>query len=283
MTGADPTNITEREVRVGSGVVRAFEAGPHQASEAVAFFHGNPGSAGDWVDLVGEVGSLGRAIALDLPGFGQSPSPPGFGHTLDEYADWVGEALDATGSSRVHLVLHDFGGPIALVWAAQNRERVASVTLFNTGILTGYDWHTMARVWQTPMLGELSMKIMNRGVFRRAVSSAEPRGLPSDFLDEMYDNYDRETRSAVLDLYRSAKDIGGRAEEVAAQLATADIPALVVWGAKDHYLSASFSSRQREAFPSAEVHVVPDSGHWPFIDSPEVCSTLLLAFLEEQI
>ncbi|MFM9054398.1 MAG: alpha/beta fold hydrolase, partial [Solirubrobacterales bacterium] len=77
-----------------------FEAGPHQASEAVAFFHGNPGSAGDWVGLVGKVGELARAVAFDLPGFGQSPSPPGFDHTIEEYADWVGEALDAAGIAR---------------------------------------------------------------------------------------------------------------------------------------------------------------------------------------
>lgn len=276
---ATGSEITEREVRVGPDAVRAFEAGPHQASEAVAFFHGNPGSAGDWVNLVGEVGGLGRAIALDLPGFGQSPSPPGFGHTLEEYADWVGEALDAAGISRVHLVLHDFGGPIALVWAAQNPERVASVTLFNTGILTGYDWHTMARVWQTPLLGELSMKIMNRGVFRRAVSSAEPRGLPSDFLDEMYDNYDRRTRSAVLRLYRSASDLGDRAADLAAVVAAADLPALVVWGEGDSYIPASFAEAQKEAFPSAEVHLLPDSGHWPFIDDPGASAAFLTAFL----
>ena len=277
------TEATRRDLRVGSGSVRVFEAGPHQASEAVAFFHGNPGSAGDWVDLVEDVGGLARAIAFDLPGFGQSPSPPGFGHTLEEYADWVGQALDAAGISRVHLVLHDFGGPIALVWAAGNPERVASVTLFNTGILTGYDWHTMARVWQTPVLGELSMMLSSRQVFRRAVSSAEPRGLPGEFLDEMFDNYDRETRSAVLDLYRSAKNLGDRAGEVARRLADADLPALVVWGAKDHYLNASLASRQREAFPSAEVHLVPDSGHWPFIDSPDVCRALLVAFLEDHV
>ncbi len=277
------TEAKRGQLRVGPGSVRVFEAGPHQASEAVAFFHGNPGSAGDWVDLVDEVGGLARAIALDLPGFGESPSPPGFGHTLEEYAEWVGQALDAAGISRVHLVLHDFGGPIALVWAAYNPDRVASVTLFNTGILTGYDWHTMARVWQTPVVGELSMRIMSRGIFRRAVSSAEPRGLPREFLDEMFDNYDRDTRAAVLDLYRSAKDLGDRADEVARRLADADIPALVVWGSKDHYLNASFASRQREAFPSAEVHLVPDSGHWPFIDSPEVCRSLLVAFLEDQV
>ena len=275
--------VSRSELKVGPGSVRIFEAGPHQASEAVAFFHGNPGSAGDWVDLVDEVGGLARAIAFDLPGFGESPSPPGFGNTLEEYAEWVGQALDAAGIARVHLVLHDFGGPIALVWAAQNPDRVASVTLFNTGILTGYDWHTMARVWQTPLLGELSMMLSSRQVFRRAVSSAEPRGLPREFLDEMFDNYDRETRSAVLDLYRSAKNLGDRAGEVARRLADADLPALVVWGAKDHYLNASFASRQREAFPSAEVHLVPDSGHWPFIDSPEVCRALLVGFLEDHV
>jgi pimeloyl-ACP methyl ester carboxylesterase len=267
-------------IQVGSGVTRILEAGPRQASEATVFIHGNPGSAGDWVGPVEAVGQIGRAVAFDLPDFGQSEAPPGFGNTVGEYAAFVGQALDALGVARVNLVLHDFGGPIGLLWAAGNLDRVASVTLFNTGILIGYRWHTMARVWQTPVLGEISQAIISRPVFRRVVSSAEPRGLPRPFLDEMFDNYDRRTRSAVLRLYRSARDVGDRAAELATVLAGADIPALVIWGEGDSYLPARFAEAQREAFPSAEIHPLPDSGHWPFIDDPDASNVFLTSFLK---
>jgi pimeloyl-ACP methyl ester carboxylesterase len=266
-------------IQIGTGSIRVLQAGPRQASEATVFIHGNPGSAGDWVGLVGEVGGIGRAVAFDLPDFGQSTAPEGFGDTVGEYAAFVGQALDALGVARVNLVLHDFGGPIGLLWAAGNLDRVNSVTLFNTGVLIGYRPHTMARVWQTPVLGEVSQLLVARQIFRRTVSSAEPRGLPRPFLDEMYDNFDRRTRSAVLRLYRSASDLGDRAADLAAVVAAADLPALVVWGEGDSYIPASFAEAQKEAFPSAEVHLLPDSGHWPFIDDPDASAAFLTAFL----
>ena len=195
-------------IPVGGVHTRLVQAGPHQASEAVVFIHGNPGSASDWVGLVEETGRIGRAVAFDLPDFGQTVAEPGFGNTVHEYAEFVGRALETLGITDAQLVLHDFGGPIGLTWAAANTERVAGVTLIDTGVLLDYKWHRTARIWQTPGLGELLNMAANRAVFRRLVSSPEPRGLPAAFIDEMYDNLDRRTRSAVLRLYRDQKKIG---------------------------------------------------------------------------
>ena len=57
------------------------------------------------------------------------------------------------------------------------------------------------------------------------------------------------------------------------------IPALVIWGEDDAYLPYSFAHRQREAFPSADVHVLPASGHWPYVDAPETVERLFAEFL----
>jgi pimeloyl-ACP methyl ester carboxylesterase len=95
----------------------------------------------------------------------------------------------------------------------------------------------------------------------------------------MYDHYDRRTRRAVLKLYRATDDPGAAGEEFAALIAPRDIPALVVWGEHDAYLPSSFAPQQRDAFPSAEVHVLPSSGHWPFADAPETVERLLVEFL----
>lgn len=266
-------------ISVGPVTTRLLQAGPHQASEAVVFLHGNPGSAADWTALVREVGERRRAVAFDLPDFGQTVAGPDFGHTINEYTEFLDEALETLGISRVIFVLHDLGGFFGLQWTAANPDRVAAVALINTGILPGYKWHRMARVWQTPGLGELAQAVTTRAMFRRQISSQEPRGLPREFIDEMYDNFDRRTKAAVLDLYRDARSISDDAAILAPTLAAVDLPSLVVWGVGDSYLGSELAERQKEAFPSAEVHLLPDSGHWPFIDDPATVTRLLVDFL----
>ncbi|HNC93734.1 MAG TPA: alpha/beta fold hydrolase [Solirubrobacterales bacterium] len=266
-------------IAVGDHWIRTYQAGPHQASEAVVFIHGNPGSAADFTGLIDAVAPPRRAIAFDLPDFGQSIAAPGFGHTKDEYSHFVGDAFKALGIRRAHLVLHDLGGPIGLDWASTHTGQIASVTLINTGVLAGYKWHRTARVWQTPVAGELLQAAAFRSMFRRIITRAEPHGLPRDFVDGMYDNYDRRTRRAVLDIYRDLKKVGKTSKQLIPLLAAADLPCLVVWGAGDPYLPASFADRQRSAFPRAQVHILPASGHWPFIDDPPAVTELLTAFL----
>lgn len=278
--------VTRTRIEVSGISTRLLQAGPTDSSEAVVFIHGNPGSADDWEALVGAAsgaapadGQPRRALAFDLPDFGETIATDGFQHTVPAYAEFVEATLAALGVQRVNLVVHDFGGPIGLVWAAMHAERLASITLIDIGILPGYRWHRMARVWRTPVLGEISQAITFRSGFRRLISASEPRGLPREFLDRMYDQYDRRTRRAVLELYRATDEPGAAADELAAYMAPKDIPALVIWGERDAYLPSSYAARQRDAFPSADVHVLPASGHWPFADSPEIVERLLVSFL----
>jgi pimeloyl-ACP methyl ester carboxylesterase len=272
--------VKHSRTAVAGACPRLLSAGPAEGSEAVVFVHGNPGSADDWQPLIGALGERGkRALAFDLPDFGETVAPAGFEHTTDGYAAFLGRGLQALGVERVHLVVHDFGGPIGLAWAAGHVDSLASVTLIDTGILPGYRWHLLARVWRTPVLGEIFQATATRRLFRALVNHGEPGGLPRPFVDRMYDHYDRRTRRAVLKLYRATDDPDAMSAEVTAALAPRDVPALVIWGEHDAYLPASLAARQREAFPSADVHVLPASGHWPFADAPETVERLLLAFL----
>jgi pimeloyl-ACP methyl ester carboxylesterase len=274
--------VSARRSRLAVGAVatRLVEAGPAEAAGAVVFVHGNPGSADDWERLAVALGEAGtRALAFDLPDFGETEAAAGFEHSTEGYAAFVGEALAALGVERVHLVLHDFGGPIGLAWAATDPDALASVTLIDTGIVPEYKWHRLARIWRTPVVGELFQATATRGAFRFLVNREEPRGLPREFLDGMYDHYDRRTKRAVLKLYRATDELGAAGAEFAALMAPRDLPALVIWGEGDAYLPASYASRQREAFPSADVHVLPASGHWPYADAPDTVERLLVEFV----
>ena len=272
--------VERTSLLAGGTRTRLVQAGPADASEAVVFVHGNPGSADDWEGLAGAAGAAGhRAVAFDLPDFGETIAPDGFGHDVPAYATFIAEALAELGINRVHLVIHDFGGPIGLVWAMMNPGALASITLVDTGLMPGYRWHSLARIWRTPVAGEILQATASRPFFRFLVNRQEPRGLPREFVERMYDQYDRRTRRAVLKLYRATPDPGGMSENLIDLFRPLDLPALVIWGEGDAYLPASFAHDQERAFPSAEVHVLPASGHWPFADAPETTERLLVEFL----
>jgi pimeloyl-ACP methyl ester carboxylesterase/2-polyprenyl-6-methoxyphenol hydroxylase-like FAD-dependent oxidoreductase len=256
------------------------EAGPTAAREAVVFLHGNPGSGADWEPLLRIVGARWRAVAWDAPGFGRAVTPAGFTQNVQAHAAFVGRALDALGVERAHLVAHDFGGPFGLTWAASDPERFASAVLIGTGALPGYRWHGLARLWRTPAAGELFMATTTRRGFRLLLRRGNPRGLPRPFLDRMYDDFDRPTRRAVLELYRSVADVGAAGEQLAAALRPLDRPALVLWGRRDPYLRVEHAERQRAAFPRAHTRVL-DAGHWPFVEQPDQVAAALTAFLAE--
>jgi pimeloyl-ACP methyl ester carboxylesterase len=275
--------VRETVVEAGGALSPALEAGPADAAEAVVFVHGNPGSSRDWTGLLAGAGDLGRAVAIDMPGFGKARAPQGFEFTMDGYAGFIEAARARLGIERVHLVLHDFGGPFGMTWGVQHPERWQSAVLINIGVLPGYRWHSLARRWRTPVLGELMQAYIPRAAWRRAMASANPKGLPLEFVDKMYDDYDRETRNTVLKLYRATPDPGTRAQEQGTALAALHKPALVVWGAKDPYITSDFAERQREFFDVERTVLLPESGHWPFQDDPQGVCEPVLAFLRERL
>lgn len=259
------------------------EAGPHTSEEAIVFVHGNPGMSTDWTDMMLEVEHLARTVAPDMPGFGRASKPRDFDYTVEGYARHLGGFLDQIGVRRAHLVLHDFGGAWGLAWAAANPNAFASVTLINIGVPLGYRWHSMARIWQTPVLGELAMALTNRPGFRLALKRVNPRGLPDTFVDQMYRHFDLGTRRAVLKLYRSARDIDSQGRRLAATLRPLDRPALVIWGKQDPFVPVELADRQREVFPKAEITVLDDSGHWPFVDNHKGVAGTLVPFLRDAV
>lgn len=270
-------------VRVGGIDAPVVEAGPRDRREAVMFVHGNPGSSTDWTALVNLTGELGRAVAVDMPGFGKADKPRDFDYQVSSYADFLQGALGELGIERVHLVVHDFGGPFGLLWGLQHPDAWASVVLINVGVMPGYTWHTMARRWRTPVLGELTQAWIPRSAWRRAMRKANPKGLPGEFVDKMYDDYDRATRRAVLKLYRATPDPGSTAVAIGAEMAKLHKPALVVWGAKDPFIGVQYAERQREFFDVRDILILKDSGHWPFQDDPQRVAQAVVPFLREQL
>jgi pimeloyl-ACP methyl ester carboxylesterase len=271
----------ETLVRTARGIrTHVLHGGDPDSREAVVLVHGNPGSSQDWAPLMQALAPFARVIAPDMPGFGHADKPADFPYSVEAGAAFLGELLQQMNVARAHLVLHDFGGPWGLQWAIDHPEAFASVTLINTGLLKNYRWHLMARIWRTPILGELAQWSLTRSGFRLALSVGCPQGLPLDFVNRMYDDLDRGTRRAILKLYRATDDLSARSESGSASLRAMPRPALVIWGTADPYLPQHHALQQRDTFPDAEVLLLPRSGHFPFADDPEAVEAAAVPFLQ---
>lgn len=257
-------------------------AGDRGAKEAVVLLHGNPGPSDDWLCVLDGIGSFARVVAPDMPGYGQSERPRDFDYTVPGYAAFLGKIIDALGIERVHLVVHDFGGPWGLSWAAAQPQRVASLGLVNVGLMPGYQWHSFARIWRTPLLGELFQLMSTRGLLKRALDADNPKPLPQEFIDRVASYADWAHKRAVLKLYRATSSPGELSQPLIDVLKPLRIPAIVLWGEGDRFIPVRYADMQAEFF-DARVHRLPGCGHWPMIDEPERFRELLVPFLRERV
>jgi pimeloyl-ACP methyl ester carboxylesterase len=231
--------------------------------------------------LMTRVAGFARVVAPDLPGFGAADERPDRDYTVYSYARFLDGVIRQLGIERVHLVAHDFGGPFAAAWAADHPGNVASVTFVNTGVLIGYRWHRMARVWRTPVLGELSMRAL-RPQMMAGVLARENPGLPKRWVNTIVGHLmPTKTRRAVLRLYRSTR--AADSDQLAARLRQHDHDALVVFGDADAYIPAEQAYRQLEVFPRAQIRILPGVGHWCWLEATDAVAAEVTPFLRERV
>jgi pimeloyl-ACP methyl ester carboxylesterase len=235
--------------------VAGIEAFWRQAGDArVLYVHGNPNNSDLWLPFLERTGG----VAVDLPGFGRSAKPAQFDYSIEGYAAWLAAFLDELGWNRCRLVAHDWGA-VGLMLTGR-LERV--VLIDAVPFLPGYKWHRFARIWRTPVVGELFQGSTTKWGLKRFLP-----GMPDDFINSIWDHFDHGTQRAVLKLYRSAPP--NVLEQAGERLAQIEAPTLVLWGADDDYLPTRFAHAYGEALGGG-VEVIEGAGHWPWIDKPEL-------------
>jgi pimeloyl-ACP methyl ester carboxylesterase len=235
------------------------------ASAPALYLHGVPTNSDDWLPFLERTGGL----APDLPGFGRSGKPGYLKYTIDEYAVFIERFLDTLEVERVRMLVHDWGG-VGLAFAQAHPERIERLVVTNAvTFLPGYRWHRAARVWRTPVLGELAMGTTTRWTLRQATREANvtPGPLPDAWIDSVLDHFDQGTQRAILRLYRSSpSDALAKAGE---HLSRLDMPSLVLWGMQDPYIPTRFAAEYAKVLPNSELVELPDAGHWWWLDRPD--------------
>ncbi len=274
----DEPAVSEHTAQLGELPI-FWRSAPSPGDETPALYlHGVPTNSDDWLGFL----KRGGGLAPDLPGFGRSGKPGYFDYTIDGYARFVEQYLDLLEVERVRLVVHDWG-VVGLAFAQRHPERIERLVVMNAiPFLPGYRWHRTARLWRTPLLGEIAMGATTRFALRRSTleANATPGPLPDTWLDSVLDHFDQGTQRAILRLYRSSPpDVLARA---GTELHRLEMPALVVWGLRDPYIPARFAAEYAQVLPSAELLELPDAGHWWWLDRPDAIERVVGFLIEKE-
>jgi haloalkane dehalogenase len=242
--------------------------------ETIVFSHGTPTWSFEWRHLISGLATDARSVAVDHLGFGLSDRPRSADYSPEAHARRFCEFADALGLDGVTLVVHDFGGPIALPWALSRPERVRRLVVINSfmwPLTDDPDMRTLAKLAGGSAMRLLykyanaSLRIIAPSAYgdRRKLTPA----VHSQYLAPFRDRWAREHV-----LWALARALEGSSEFYRSLFerrhALADIPSLVIWGMKDSAFKPRMLEKWSEALPHARRIEIDGAGHWPHEEDP---------------
>jgi len=243
------------------------DEGP-RGGETVLMLHGNPTWSFYYRDLVREMSPSVRCIAPDHVGMGLSEKPSGYDYGLASRIADIEALVDSLGLGKVHLVVHDWGGPIGLGFAGRHPERVGRIVILNTAAFFLDRIPARIALCRAPVLGAFLVRGLNGFAEAATWMAMASRRLTWDERRGYLHPYD--SWANRIGIHRFVQDIplkpdhpSRRAlDEVFSGLSRlAAHEKMILWGARDFCFDDAFLSRWREIYPDARTDRLENAGH----------------------
>jgi haloalkane dehalogenase len=267
----------------GEGMMSYLDEG--EGDEAVVMVHGNPTWSFYYRNLVLGLRGKIRCIVPDHIGCGLSNKPQHYRYTLDEHIKNLRGLLDSLNLRKIHLIVHDWGGPIGLGALLQNPEQLGRVVILNTAAFADTVVPWRIRLCRAPVIGEWLVRGLN-GFAWPATWMSVTKPLPSDvqrgFLFP-YDNWANRiaTHRFVVDIPSGRGSPSDRAlAEIEPKLTLLrDRPVRILWGSQDFCFNLHYYNRWRVLLPGANADCLSEAGHYVLEDEPDYCLAEITAHL----
>jgi haloalkane dehalogenase len=252
------------------------------AGPAVVLVHGTPTYSYEWRHVIAGLKDSRRLIALDHLGFGESDRPSTENYSPEAHATRFAEFMaHVVPDGKLSLVVHDFGGPIALDWAQDHADRLSHLVVINTWMWP-FDDDPVMKKRAAMISGGLGRFLYRYFNFSQRVIMPSAYADKKNLTREIHRQYmlifpDANSRELVL--FALAKSLLGSRPlyqhlwDRRAKLNA--VPMTLLWGMKDSAFGPPFLDRWAATFPHAAVVKLERSGHWPHEEQPqEVISEL---------
>ena len=272
-----------RWVRVDGRWVNVVDIG---SGPVLVFLHGLAGCWQNWLETIPHFAADHRVIALDLPGFGESPMPAQ-PITMPDYARMLDELFVTLGVDSATLVGSSMGGFVAAEFAVRFRAQVERLCLASPAGLSMEHMRNernqgaRARIenylfFGLGWLAARSDRIVRSERLRRALLmlvAAYPERLPSRLIVE-------QARGAGKPGFKDALE-AMTGYPLRDRLGEVGCPALIVWGELDRLVPVGDAAEFEWLIPQARKIVYEDTGHLVMLERPERFNADLRRFLAE--
>jgi haloalkane dehalogenase len=259
------------------------------AGDPVVFLHGNPTSSYLWRNIIPYVEGVGRCLAPDLVGMGDSGPAPDGSYRFVDHARYLDAWFEALGLTNVTLVVHDWGSALGFYWAYRHPERVRGIAYMEALVrpLTWEEWSDDARRIFQDLRSEAGEEmVLEKNLF---IERILPSAVLRDLTEEEMNVYRRpylepgESRRPTLTWPRELP-ISGEPEEVVSivdeysrWLAQSDVPKLFVNAEPGAILTGSQREFCRRWSNQEEVTV--RGAHFVQEDSPHEIGEAVATFV----
>lgn len=245
--------------------------------EPLVLIHGIGHRWQAWEPILGDLAAHHDVIALDLPGFGDSPVPDGgMPRDMRGTVEAMIGAFDQWSLHRPHVAGYSLGGAISLELAATGA--VASATAFSpAGFFTTAERRRALRILSTMRANTFAPTPLVKATLRRR-SLRHMSFAPLVAYPERLD-VDRAIADALaLRRGKGFRTVAKAAKGYAFDGARVDgsVPVTIGWGDRDRIFGVHMAERARAALPTAQVVTLPDCGHVPMSDDPVAVAALIL-------
>ncbi|MBZ0309409.1 MAG: alpha/beta hydrolase [Anaerolineae bacterium] len=253
--------------------------------QVALFIHGWSSSWYALSPIVQEFNRRYRVMAVDLPGYGESPRMKER-TTIPGYADLLAKLIKEVTNKPAVLVGHSMGGMISLTLTLRHPELVERLVLVCptiSGKLSMFinmfvspvtflerfvvmNWFISAF---EPYFVELTDRLMRPASFadRTEITEKEYARLRADARRPGQGRVRAECYRAMIE-----NDLRGK-------LAQVDKPALVIWGMEDNTVPLRDASVVATEWPDADLRIIPNAGHWPQFETPAIARRYIKAFM----
>ncbi len=268
----DAWPYASREVSVEGARLRYVDEG---SGPLVVLVHGTPTWSFEWRHVIAALRGRHRVVAMDHLGFGLSERPADACYRPEDHAARFRAFIAAVCPiGPMTLVVHDFGGPIALDWALDHPERLGHLVVVNSWMWPFDEDPAMRRK------ARIAGSAIGRWLYRRLNASQRiimpsaygdrrrlTRAIHAQYLAVFPDAHSRELVlfALVQSLLASCAFFDGlwqRRERLA------QVDTHLIWGMRDSAFQSDVLERWQRALPHARTTTLAEAGHWPHEETP---------------
>lgn len=279
--------ISEQRIEVGEFATRALEAEPADAGPSMVLLHGFSDSADCWRLLLEQCARRGRrAVAYDMPGFGQAARLDREAPILPQLDAFAAAAIereaDRSPDGEVIVAGNSLGGCVALRAAQNEALPIAGIVPVAPAGLEMARWISIIER-EAPLRWLMRSPLPVPEIVVREVIGRMYRSMafarPGDVDPAAVASFTRHVGSK-----RDVVRILGTGHRVVAELRDAfeleriRCPVLLVWGEQDRMVYSSGADRVLREVAGSRIEVIEHCGHCPQVEKPERLAELLAAF-----